>query len=93
MVAGLDRTRVEDFALSPDGRRLVLVNTSLSGGFAARYAETGELCEEATLTHVVYVDGLRCRADEGRVDLGDLGRRARKVLAATARPSETEPLF
>ena len=36
---------------------------------------------------------LAAAADEGRVDLGDLGRRARKVLAATARPTETEPLF
>jgi hypothetical protein len=32
-------------------------------------------------------------AASGRVDLADLGRRARKVLASTARPSETEPLF
>ena len=36
---------------------------------------------------------LAAAADEGRVDLADLGRRARKVLAATARPKETEPLF
>ncbi|MFO7572260.1 MAG: hypothetical protein R6W48_06625 [Gaiellaceae bacterium] len=32
-------------------------------------------------------------ADEGRVDLGDLGRRARRLLAATARPEEAEQLF
>ena len=30
---------------------------------------------------------------EGRVDLGDLGRRARRVLEQTARPSEAEQLF
>jgi hypothetical protein len=36
---------------------------------------------------------LAAAAEEGRVDLGDLGRRARKVLAATSRPTETEPLF
>jgi hypothetical protein len=36
---------------------------------------------------------LAAAAEEGRVDLGDLGRRARKVLAATSRPIETEPLF
>jgi hypothetical protein len=36
---------------------------------------------------------LAAAAEEGRVDLGDLGRRARKVLAATPRPTETEPLF
>jgi hypothetical protein len=54
-------------ASTQDGRRLVLVNTSSAGGFAARYADTGELCEEATVTHVVYVDGVRCWADESRV--------------------------
>ena len=36
---------------------------------------------------------LAAAAEEGRVDLGDLGRRARRVLAATARPTETEQLF
>jgi hypothetical protein len=36
---------------------------------------------------------LASAAEEGRVDLADLGRRARKVLAATARPTETEQLF
>jgi hypothetical protein len=54
-------------ASTADGRRLLLVNTSASGGFAARYADTGGLCEEATITHVVYVDGVRCWADEGRL--------------------------
>jgi hypothetical protein len=32
-------------------------------------------------------------ADKGRVDLGDLSRRARRLLARTARPDEPEPLF
>ena len=36
---------------------------------------------------------LAAAAEEGRVDLGDLGRRARKLLAATAQPTEAEPLF
>jgi len=36
---------------------------------------------------------LAAAAEEGRVDLGDLGRRARRLLAATARPSEGEKLF
>jgi hypothetical protein len=54
-------------AETQDGRRLVLVNTSPAGGFAARYADSQELCEEATITHVVYVDGVRCWADESRV--------------------------
>ena len=36
---------------------------------------------------------LASAAEEGRVDLGDLGRRARRLLAATARPGENEQLF
>jgi hypothetical protein len=32
-------------------------------------------------------------ADRGRVDLGDLARRARRLLEATARPSEPDQLF
>ena len=36
---------------------------------------------------------LASAAEEGRVDLNDLGRRARRLLAATARPAEAEPLF
>lgn len=36
---------------------------------------------------------LASAAEEGRVDLGDLGRRARRLLAATARPAEAEQLF
>jgi hypothetical protein len=36
---------------------------------------------------------LASAAEEGRVDLGDLGRRARRLLAATARPTEAEQLF
>ena len=36
---------------------------------------------------------LAAAAEEGRVDLGDLGRRARRLLAATAKPAETDPLF
>lgn len=54
-------------ASTEDGRRLVLVNTSEAGGFAARYADSGELCEEVTLSRVVYVDGRRCRAEETRI--------------------------
>jgi hypothetical protein len=36
---------------------------------------------------------LASAAEEGRVDLADLGRRARRVLASTARPREHEKLF
>jgi hypothetical protein len=32
-------------------------------------------------------------ADRGRVDLGDLGRRARKLLEASTKPTETDQLF
>jgi hypothetical protein len=36
---------------------------------------------------------LAAAVEEGRVDLGDLGRRARRVLEKSARPSEPEHLF
>jgi len=36
---------------------------------------------------------LAAAVEEGRVDLGDLGRRARRVLEQTARPPEPEQLF
>jgi hypothetical protein len=36
---------------------------------------------------------LASAAEEGRVDLGDLGRRARRLLAATSRPAEDDKLF
>ncbi len=32
-------------------------------------------------------------ADRGRVDLGDLGRRARRLLEASAKPPEDDQLF
>src|SRR2546423_761158 len=33
------------------------------------------------------------QAEEGKVDLGDLGRRARRLLEATAKPGEDPGLF
>jgi hypothetical protein len=36
---------------------------------------------------------LATAVEEGRVDLGDLGRRARRVLAKTARPQDSQQLF
>jgi hypothetical protein len=33
------------------------------------------------------------QAESGRVDLADLGRRARHLLEATARPNDPEQLF
>lgn len=32
-------------------------------------------------------------AEEGRVDIGDLGRRARRLLQASTRPSDEQQLF
>ena len=32
-------------------------------------------------------------AEQGRVDLGDLGRRSRKLLESSARPSDSHQLF
>ena len=36
---------------------------------------------------------LAAAVEQGRVDLGDLGRRARRVLEKTAKPPEAEQLF
>ena len=36
---------------------------------------------------------LAAAVEQGRVDLGDLGRRARRVLEKTAKPAEPEQLF
>jgi len=36
---------------------------------------------------------LATAVEEGRVDLGDLGRRARRVLEKTAKPAEPKQLF
>ena len=33
------------------------------------------------------------QTQQGRVDVNDLGRRARKLLESTAKPGQTEPLF
>src|SRR5918992_177573 len=42
---------------------------------------------------VALAERLASSAEEGRVDLGDLGRRARRLLEATARPGGDEQLF
>jgi hypothetical protein len=36
---------------------------------------------------------LASQVEEGRVDLGDLGRRARRILEKTAGPTEPDQLF
>jgi hypothetical protein len=42
---------------------------------------------------IALAERLAAAAEEGRVDLGDLGRRARRLLEATARPTEAQKLF
>ena len=49
-------------ATSADGRVLSFRNVSLSGGFAAHYADTGD--EYAS--HECFVEGVKCHADEDR---------------------------
>ena len=43
-----------------DGRSVDFFNADLSGGFVARYRDTGEPYD----SHECYIDGQRCRADE-----------------------------
>ena len=58
-----------------------------------------EMGQDATATSAVLDDALdlaerlATAVEEGRVDLGDLGRRARRVLEKTAKPAEPEQLF
>ncbi len=47
-------------AKSKDGRALNFSNESFSGGFIARYADTGETYP----SHTCYIDGIECYADE-----------------------------
>ncbi len=42
---------------------------------------------------IALAERLATAAEEGRVDLADLGRRARRLLEATARPPEPQKLF
>ncbi len=52
-------------------------------------AAASPLVEEA----LDLAERLAAAAEDGRVDLGDLGRRARRLLERTARPAEPEQLF
>jgi hypothetical protein len=47
-------------AVDEQGRKLAFFNTSMSGGFEARYADT----DETRFSHDCFVRGVRCRADE-----------------------------
>lgn len=49
-------------AKSQDGRRLVFFNESISGGYLAKYADTGETYP----SHDCYIHGIKCYADEHR---------------------------
>ena len=49
-------------AVDEHGRALTFYNQGLSGGFQAQYADTGEWRDGP----ICYVDGVRCRAEEGR---------------------------
>lgn len=48
--------------VSPDGRPLVFGNVDISGGFEARYADSGETYG----SHICVIDGVNCRADEAK---------------------------
>lgn len=49
-------------AADEDGRQLTFSNVGLSGGFAALYRDTHEERD----SHVCYIDGIECLADEAR---------------------------
>ncbi len=49
-------------ATAQDGRLLSFSNVGLSGGFEARYADTGEPHD----SHDCWIDGIHCHADEAR---------------------------
>lgn len=49
-------------ATSADGRCLEFANVGFSGGFVARFADSGEIYD----SHLCFVRGVACRADEAR---------------------------
>jgi hypothetical protein len=77
------RTRVwvdglEDPLIASRTERTILVEMGQEGG------RDDQVLDDA----LDLAERLAAAADEGRVDLGDLGRRARKVLEATSRGDE-----
>lgn len=50
-------------AVDEHGRRLKFSNVAFSGGFEARYVDNDEIRD----SHVCYVDGVRCFADEAHM--------------------------
>jgi hypothetical protein len=73
---------VEDPVIASRTERTILHDMGHEGGDSVLLDQALDLAER-----------LAAAAEEGRVDLGDLGRRARRVLSATARPTEAEQLF
>ena len=73
---------VEDPVIASRTERTILHDMGHEGGNSVLLDQALDLAER-----------LAAAAEEGRVDLGDLGRRARRVLSATARPTEAEQLF
>lgn len=47
-------------AKSQDGRALIFHNESFSGGYVAKYADSGEAYD----SHDCYIHGIKCYADE-----------------------------
>jgi len=74
---------VPDPVVASRTERTILVEMGQDG------SGTSPVLDEA----LALAERLAAAAEEGRVDLGDLGRRARRVLEKTARPAEGEQLF
>jgi hypothetical protein len=74
---------VPDPVVASRTERTILVEMGQDG------SDTSPVLDEA----LALAERLAAAAEEGRVDLGDLGRRARRVLEKTARPAEAEQLF
>ena len=51
-------------AVDETGRPLTFFNTSLTGGFGAAYADTGERLDTPGEACLCFIDGVRCRARE-----------------------------
>lgn len=55
--------RCSSYPVDEDGRTLKFWNESISGGFDARYIDTNELRD----SHICYVNGRKCWAEEARM--------------------------
>jgi hypothetical protein len=51
-----------EYSSDEKGRALKFYNVSMSGGFEARYCDTGEIRS----SHICYIKGNKCWADEAR---------------------------